>query len=282
MVDSQVKNLAERCRICNSSNYEEFGPKDGAVYYRCLGCGIITPRPLPTPQELVEYYDDNYTEKKLEGHGLHIRFKPEYFQAYENERDLTFVDLGFDLDWFAGKRIVDIGCANGIFLEYMKPKKAHAVGTDLSPQMVEQAIAKDLEAYACDVPELKGTFDAACLWDVIEHLLDPRIMLRNIWEKLNPGGVLFIQTPCTGAISDAWGSEWRNCTYPQHLHLFSESGLRTLLAEEGFEMKQHVRFGSGNTAGTIPPKPKRVFDTVAKRLGIGDTIALWAEKVERP
>ena len=41
-------------------------------------------------------------------------------------------------------------------------------------------------------------------------------------------------------------------------------------------IKNWVRFGSGNTSGTLPDGKKKVFDTIAKQLGIGDVIALWA------
>ena len=116
------------------------------------------------------------------------------------------------------------------------------------------------------------------LWDVIEHLLDPRDALQRIAGLLDPEGELWIQTPCTGLVSEAFGDHWRNFLYPQHVHLFSESGLAQLLEQEGFRVLARVRFGSGNTAGTVPDPAKRAADRVAKASGHGDTIALRARR----
>ena len=42
-----------------------------------------------------------------------------------------------------------------------------------------------------------------------------------------------------------------------------------------------MRFGSGNTAGTVPQANKRAMDRIAKQYGFGDTIAVWLVKREK-
>ena len=41
----------------------------------------------------------------------------------------------------------------------------------------------------------KNSFDMICLWDVIEHLTDPKDSLRIIRDLLKPDGVLLINYP---------------------------------------------------------------------------------------
>ncbi|MGH0033721.1 MAG: class I SAM-dependent methyltransferase [Myxococcota bacterium] len=234
------------------------------------------PEPFPSERELFEVYDRGYMDLELPGHGLHLRFKPGYREAYRRERDLTLKDLGLRPADLAGRRILDVGCANGIFLDYLRGHGVTASGIDISSEMVEAARSRGLDARCASLDEVEGTWDAIALWDVIEHLPDPVHALERIAGLLAPGGELWLQTPCTGLVSGLFGARWRNYIHPQHLHLFSERGLAHWLGRHGFRILRRVRFGSGNTAGTIPMPLKRAADRFAKSRGVGDTIALRA------
>ena len=66
----------------------------------------------------------------------------------------------------------------------------------------------------------------------------------------------------------------------QHLHLFSQDSLFKLLCDTGFSVVSWVRFGSCNPKGSIPDVNKRAMDTIAKRMGIGDTIVVRARRTD--
>ncbi len=109
------------------------------------------------------------------------------------------------------KRILDFGCgsgASGLILARMFPD-ADIVGIDLDPKLISLAQyradfygMKNLHFQTSPsgntLPEDLGTFDIIMLSAVFEHLLpDERpLVLRQIWNHLNPGGILFLnQTP---------------------------------------------------------------------------------------
>jgi hypothetical protein len=100
--------------------------------------------------------------------------------------------------------------------------------------------------------------------------------MQRIQKCLKKGGTLFLQTPCSGIVSDTFGKLWGDYVYPAHLHIFSQDSLFRLLVSNGFNIVNWVRFGSGNPKGSIPDDRKKVIDSIAKQLGIGDQIALWA------
>ena len=271
---------AQPCALCGASEARPVAePAPGVVYCACA-CGVTWPKPLPTQEQLDAIYGEGYLELELPGHGWHLRVQPAYAEAFGQERDLTLRELGVEPAELGGRRILDVGCANGIFLNYLRERGASGVGIDISQQMVEAARARGLDARSAGLDELPAdaSWDVVTLWDVIEHLLDPREALQRVAGLLRAGGELWIQTPCTGLVSDAFGDGWRNYLYPQHIHLFSEPGLERLLEQEGFGVLASVRFGSGNTAGTIPEAAKRAADRVAKASGHGDTIALRARR----
>ena len=235
--------------------------------------------PYPTEEELKSYYENDYTNMKIEGTGLHIRFKDEYFSTYSSGMDLTFSDLELNLKEYEGKTLLDIGCANGIFLKYLQNFNIDGLGIDISRDMVEDAKKHGLNCISGNYEKLEGKFDIVTIWDVIEHVTDPNGLLEKVYSLLKKDGLLLIQTPCTGIISDEFGKDWRNYIVPQHIFLFSKDSLLELLEKKGFRVEKWFRMGSGNTAGSIPPLQKGVFDRIAKKLKIGDTITLKARKI---
>jgi ubiquinone/menaquinone biosynthesis C-methylase UbiE len=79
------------------------------------------------------------------------------------------------------------------------------------------------------------SFDIVCMFDVIEHVLDPVAVLRGARRVLRAEGVLLLNTPNFNALSRfALGSEWSVISPAEHLYYFTEATLRQGLACAGF------------------------------------------------
>ena len=260
-----------KCTICNLEEFRFDVRKNEYEYIVCLGCGTSMLYPVPNREFLKNFYE------KYEGEGgsyikIREQSKEDCFQTF----DLNFSDLGFNLKKTSSA--LDIGCATGIFLEYLKKNKINAMGVDVSTEMVKRAKEKGLNASSTDLFSLSGKFDLITLWDVVEHFTDPTKALVKVNNLLEENGNLIIETPCRGIISDHFGFKWRHYNPPQHIYLFNQNALVFLLRQAGFRVVSWVRFGSGYTSGGIPPKIKVVFDLASKKLDIGDSIVVWAKK----
>jgi 2-polyprenyl-3-methyl-5-hydroxy-6-metoxy-1,4-benzoquinol methylase len=262
------------CSLCGGSEQVVKAVLNEATYAQCT-CGLTLADPMPSEKQLKVFYDNHYTDsmgcKEVNPH-----FTEAYQPVYQSEKMLTFEDLRFPYKQGKGLRWLDVGCANGLFVGWIRQFGFKTSGVDVAPEMIEDARSRGLDCHCCEPDELGGTFDIISLWDVIEHTVNPKSLMEKVARVLNKGGSLLVQTPCTGIVSDTFGRNWREYTYPNHLHLFSQESLFRLLKEHGFMIRNWVRFGSGNTSGTLPDERKKVFDTIAKRLGIGDIIAVWA------
>lgn len=107
-----------------------------------------------------------------------------------------------------GAAVIEIGCAEGGNLCAMAEHgAAELAGTDIATTRLDCA-AKVAEALGHGItfsphdiiyeeprPEWRERFDVAFLRDVIEHLDDATIALRNIRRVLKPGGVLYVTFP---------------------------------------------------------------------------------------
>ena len=80
--------------------------------------------------------------------------------------------------------ILDLGCGDGIFLELLKKKGIAGEGLDISEVAVGKTRDKGLSAVQFDfsqkpLPFIDNSFEAVVLLDVLEHLYQPRNILRE-------------------------------------------------------------------------------------------------------
>ncbi len=105
-------------------------------------------------------------------------------------------------------RILDIGCGSGTISLYLANKGYKVRGIDISKKAIQACkdSAKNLnienvEFEMCEFPKEipTGKYDLVFFSEVIEHLPNDGLALREIHKLLNPGGILFLSTPSKNA-----------------------------------------------------------------------------------
>jgi len=87
---------------------------------------------------------------------------------------------------------------------------------------------------ASTLVNLEGSLDAIVILDLIEHLVDPELILRACGAKIRQGGLLVLRTPdAASGAARAQGKYWAQITPPEHLTLFSRKGLFEVLRRNG-------------------------------------------------
>lgn len=98
------------------------------------------------------------------------------------------------VEWLApqpGERILDVGCGDGALTEKLVAAGASVVATDASPEMIEAAAARGLDARVVDAHALsfQAEFDAVISNATLHWLKrDPDAALAGIFRALKPGG----------------------------------------------------------------------------------------------
>ncbi|XP_076233042.1 ubiquinone biosynthesis protein COQ3, mitochondrial isoform X2 [Calliopsis andreniformis] len=106
-----------------------------------------------------------------------------------------------------GLKILDVGCGGGLLTEPLARIGAQVTGIDASKELIkiakEHAILDDslqeqlnyietsIENFAC---ENKNRYNAVIASEVIEHVDDKELFLKNCVDVLQPGGSIFITT----------------------------------------------------------------------------------------
>lgn len=135
-------------------------------------------------------------------------------------------------------RILDIGSAGGYFLKAAVDAGFSSVGVEPNKELSErgrQYYGVDLRSGTLDdqhfAPE---SFSLVTLWDVLEHVTEPRILLEQIKIVLKQGGRLAVNFPDYGSrIRKLMRFKWP-FFLSVHLHYFTVAHLDRLLREVGY------------------------------------------------
>jgi 2-polyprenyl-3-methyl-5-hydroxy-6-metoxy-1,4-benzoquinol methylase len=246
------------CRLCFSPELDLHGLVRGSTLDRCSSCGFVQVRDQPTADQLRELYGSGYFARG--------KYDQELARQREIERRLLLLRRA---GVTPGSRVLDAGCATGDFLA-AGSGSYEMWGLDVSAAATEQARAANPELAAristgfIEDQHFEHAFDAIVMWDVVEHLWDPRSVLTRLVEHLRPGGTLVLSTPDIGApVARLMGSRWAFMTPPEHLGFFNQETLRFLL-EQVLGLQTTCTEASGKWAnlGFLAYKLRRVFPIV--------------------
>ncbi len=93
-----------------------------------------------------------------------------------------------------GRRTLDLGCGYGGYALALSSRGAQVVGVDLKAAHRLPGIPT-LDANALSLPFKKATFDLVVCASLIEHVLDPPTLLKEIVRVLQPGGTAYLSFP---------------------------------------------------------------------------------------
>jgi 2-polyprenyl-3-methyl-5-hydroxy-6-metoxy-1,4-benzoquinol methylase len=137
-----------------------------------------------------------------------------------------------------GKRLLDVGCGSGYGLARMQQLGWDVQGMDVDPAAVEHARRKGLRVQAGALTELNyppASFDVVHSAHVIEHVPDPRALLRACHPVLRAGGRLVLRTPNTESLGmQRFGEHTLSLDPPRHLMLYNSRNLADLVTACGF------------------------------------------------
>ncbi len=209
---------------------------------RCENCGLIYLNPRPGPDSIAAYYPEDYLAFYTA-----IEDEPSWFRRLD--RQYAVHKRCSQVIRRAGPagRLLDVGCATGIFLNGMRQRGWHVEGLEPSPH----AAAYARQRFGLEVREQSleesgfpdEQFDVLTLWDVLEHVPDPAIAIAEAARILRPGGWLVLSLPNPASWERRWfGPYWAGWDVPRHFHIFSQEVLERYLAPAGFSQVEITSF----------------------------------------
>jgi 2-polyprenyl-3-methyl-5-hydroxy-6-metoxy-1,4-benzoquinol methylase len=193
----------------------------------CDGCGLVF------LSSFAHISDQHY-----EASGMHGAMVPDIEKWLSETAEDDNRRFDFMADRMAGKTVLDFGCGNAGFIERAKSVAAEVAGIELERALQSSFEERCLKIYdsleSCQRDGRKWDYITA--FHVIEHLPDPRKILKKLAGLLAANGELIIEVPNSNdALLTMYENEaFQNFTYwSQHLFLFNEKTLGGLLEQAG-------------------------------------------------
>jgi SAM-dependent methyltransferase len=234
------------CAVCGSReadtvaagyDYEYATVPDRFEFQKCRSCGHLFLNPRPSAQDLsVIYPPTYYSFSEAQSGSSLIGYFRGLWEAQKVKSFRALLGPG-------KKKILDVGCGEGRFLSILKQHGDPAwelMGVDFDAKAVAECRKRGFRAEAQRIEDFKPEekFDAIIMFQLIEHVEDPREVVRQVRARLNPGGFFIIETPNPAGRDYHWfkKSYWSHYHIPRHWNIFTPEHLRRLLVGEGFEI----------------------------------------------
>ena len=256
---------------------------------RCASCGgyRIDPPPLQHESQSETFYTEYYSSLEVPASGS-------WFQKVA----VHVPELAG-----AGKTAADIGCGDGHLCAELHGRGwQRVIGIEVSRTRVARARRRYPEIEFYDGPldstgVAKQSLDLVVMDSVIEHLLNPVGVLREIAEYLKPSGRILLLTPNLESGHFRFlGRRWTGMLAPHaHIFLFTRSSIARLLQISGFQVTHtgslHAplytagewlrRLFSGDVKGAVWRAHQEVGALYGRLIGSGPMLYAVAQPLAR-
>ena len=280
------------CPICDTDQARFWGREyKGHTIVKCTGCGLRYVNPRRSAEENAEIYDGETYFSLMVKDQHDLEQLESYFQT-----NLKFFRTLLSFCSVQNPRILDVGTGSGFTLMMAKLMGLHQlVGvdvTDVNREHLEQfgipLLAGDIvdmpaEQIAAQTGLGNDGFDIIILNHVLEHVMEPNLLLRKLHELLAPGGLLYLIVPNEGSPPSAWKSlisrarlkrrAFKHLSPGHHLFFYTRSTLPRLLTKNGFT---HLMTGTCSRV-----KPHSIINGAFHRVVDWAVQGTWLEVVVR-
>lgn len=231
------------CYLCN---HDSFSIRKGAVrdnpalqIFECNNCGLVS---LSSLQHIQAGHYENSGM-----HGDTLPSIESWLKDTEQDDRRRFEMLKVAM---INRKVLDFGCGAAGFLNKSQALAAEVAGVELENRVHQYW--EDAIALYSDLEKAGDDYDLITAFHVVEHLPDPRTILKKLATRLKKQGRLVIEVPSSeDALLTLYDSNaFQHFTYwSQHLYLFNAETLRTLAAQAGLRvvsMQQFQRYPLSN------------------------------------
>ncbi|MBI2339348.1 MAG: class I SAM-dependent methyltransferase [Deltaproteobacteria bacterium] len=254
----------------NPSSMASFNPYSAHYQInRCTHCGLLRASPILDEEGVVKLYRDSSETNIAPGEETNVqRTMRRYYRLAQ-----PFLD--------GRHRMLDVGCDRGFILEEAAKdgfKEVHGLEPNPAARQlaahIKDAVLSDQFYEQTSYPS--SSFDFMVMIHVLDHLVDPRVVLAKALCDLKPGGVMMaVVHNVESLLGRILGGRFPPFNL-YHFYYFSKRTLGALFANHGFEVLKVVSTSNcysldffASRAPGVPQVVRRMAAGVLKTSGLG-------------
>ena len=249
--------LRTRCPACLEEGARPSFDSQGYRCRRCRRCRTLFLEDPPDPAAAHELYSgERYYANPEYEHGDYCGYKD--YLADRSEIEEKFAAVLSHVERYAAPgSLLDVGAGPGFLVHVARSRGWDARGLDVNPwsaRYAREQLGVEVKEGTLEGAGLPGAhFDAVTMLDLLEHVADPDEKVAEAARVTRPGGALAVLTPDAGSLSTRLiGKRWPEAQRaPEHVILFSVTGLTALLSRAGWEPLGWHTVGKASSVETL-------------------------------
>ncbi|MFQ5739871.1 MAG: class I SAM-dependent methyltransferase [Acidobacteriota bacterium] len=170
-----------------------------------------------------------------------------------------------------GRRLLDIGCAGGGFVQQARAAGFDAFGLESSAEAVglaqEESPGRIIRGDVRDLIERGEQYDILTLFHVLEHVPEPFRFLKELRRLLKRPGAIFVQVPNAASLqAQVFGSNWYGFDCPRHLYNYSSYAVLYLMGRAGYRIDRVRHFSLRDNAAALVSSLFPSLDPMSQRV----------------
>lgn len=230
------ENFCPVCEVKTKSS-KKFSNDVGFSFDVCAECETIYINPTPTEETLQRLYNDpaeSFMFNK-DNNGANVEVKAGHQDDYE-----AILRMMGDKPKERLK-LLEVGCANGSFL-LTASKTFDVEGVELNDSTAEVGRQHGFNVKTGRISDVDGEniYDIIVMLQVLEHIVKPGELLREVFRLLKPDGYLYVDVPNIDSASFNYLNQKHvHISSYGHVSMFNRESLIKLCERYGLQLVAH-------------------------------------------